>query len=174
MRAIRLTTIALAALLLGGTLGTVVAIGQEDEEPQEAGAPAIDEPGAPAQRRDMGAGERVFLVVGGVFPSREAAEEAAAEMLFGELQGYYVAPVTQFAGLGPALDVPVSRHVLVSAFRTEAGAREFLELARAVGAPGILVARKLNGGDVYVGLGQEAHPDGTGPLLGPLPEDDTP
>jgi hypothetical protein len=171
MRAMRLITIALGAMLLGATVGTVVAIGQEDDETEGPGAPAIADPAAPSQRRDMGVGERVYLVVGGVFPSREAAEEAAARMPFGELQGYYVAPVTQFAGLGPALNAPVSRHVLVSAFRTEEGAREFLDLARAVGAPGILIPRKLNHGDTFVGLGQEAHPDGSGPLQGPLEEE---
>lgn len=176
MRATRLAAVGLSALLVGGALGTVVAVGQEDrDEAMEGfGAPAARDLRVPEEPPDMGEGERVFLVVGGVFPSKEAAERAAAELSFGELQGYYVAPVTQFAGLGPALDVPVTRHVLVSAFRTEEGAREFLELARAAGAPGILIPRTLNRGGAYVGLGQEAHPDGGGPLRGPIPGVTTP
>lgn len=58
--------------------------------------------------------------------------------------------------------------LIVSGFRTKAGAEEFLELARALGVTDLVTvqARKLGGGDI--GLGQEPHPDGSGPLLGPL------
>lgn len=58
--------------------------------------------------------------------------------------------------------------LVVTAFRTKRGAEEFLDLARAVGAPApvVLRATKLGGGDV--GLGQEPHPDGSGALTGPL------
>jgi hypothetical protein len=58
----------------------------------------------------------------------------------------------------------------LTAFRTKRGAEEFVELARAVGITGLVVvqATKLGGGDV--GLGQEPHPDGSGPLLEPLPD----
>ena len=62
--------------------------------------------------------------------------------------------------------------ILVSGFRTKRGAEEFVDLARAVGLTDLTVvqARKLGGGDV--GLGQEPHPDGSGPLLGPLADQD--
>lgn len=58
--------------------------------------------------------------------------------------------------------------ILVSGFRTKKGAEEFIELSRALGVTELttLQARKLGGGDI--GLGQEPHPDGSGPLLGPL------
>lgn len=58
--------------------------------------------------------------------------------------------------------------LIVSGFRTKAGAEEFLELARALGVRDLVTvqARKLGGGDI--GLGQEPHPDGSGPLLGTL------
>jgi hypothetical protein len=58
--------------------------------------------------------------------------------------------------------------LLLTGFRTKRGAEEFLDLARAVGVGGLVVvqATKLGGGDI--GLGQEPHPDGSGPLLGPL------
>lgn len=58
--------------------------------------------------------------------------------------------------------------ILVSGFRTKQGAEEFLELSRAMGVTELTTvqARKLGGGDI--GLGQEPHPDGSGPLLGPL------
>lgn len=68
----------------------------------------------------------------------------------------------------------VAGHTLVlTGFRTKRGAEEFLELARAAGLQGLTVlqARKLGGGDI--GLGQEPHPDGSGPLLGPLPDQES-
>ncbi|HYZ94114.1 MAG TPA: hypothetical protein VFA34_17200 [Actinomycetota bacterium] len=61
------------------------------------------------------------------------------------------------------------QHALVlTGFRTKRGAEEFLELARAAGVTGLVTiqARKTGGG--AIGLGQEPHPDGSGPLLGPL------
>lgn len=59
--------------------------------------------------------------------------------------------------------------LIVTGFRTKQGAEDFLELARAAGITALvtLQARKIGGGDI--GLGQEPHPDGSGPLLGPLP-----
>ena len=58
--------------------------------------------------------------------------------------------------------------LLLTAFRTKHGAEEFLDLGRTLGLNSLVTvsARKRGGG--YVGLGQEPHPDGTGPLLGPL------
>lgn len=72
--------------------------------------------------------------------------------------------------LGPDLQMDAGKFVLATAFRTKRGAEEFLELARSVGATGLVVvqARKLAGGDV--GLGQEPHPDGSGPLTSALPD----
>lgn len=58
--------------------------------------------------------------------------------------------------------------LLLSAFRTKQGAEEFMEFAQALGVTDLVAvqALKLGGGDI--GLGQEPHPDGSGPLLGPL------
>ena len=62
--------------------------------------------------------------------------------------------------------------LLVSAFRTLAGAEGFAELARDPGGV-VAVVRATKTGDTYVGLGQEANPDGvSGPLLGPLSDPD--
>jgi hypothetical protein len=119
--------------------------------------------------KDLGEGERIILVVGGAFPTAEAAERANESIAFGDLQGYYVARTDQFAGLRELMDETADEFVLATAFRTEAGAQEFLELADAAEAPALLTPRLGNTGDVYVGLGQEAHPDGSGPLIGPLP-----
>lgn len=71
---------------------------------------------------------------------------------------------------GDSLTLAPDGWLVVTAFRTKRGAEEFLELARAVDVTGLVVlqARKLGSGDV--GLGQEPHPDGSGPLLGPLPD----
>jgi hypothetical protein len=60
--------------------------------------------------------------------------------------------------------------LLLSAFRTKAGAAAFMELARSAGATELVALRVIKLGGPYVGLGQEAHPDGSGPLLGPLPD----
>lgn len=131
--------------------------------------PAALDPAVPAQPRDLGRGERLIFVVGGAFPTREAAERANAELSFGELQGYYVAPAAQFPGLDGVLGGAAGEYVLVSAFRTAAGAAEFAALARAAGAPAIVTPRLENLGFQYVGLGQEAAPDGRGPLTAPIP-----
>ncbi len=166
MRFVRITLAAALALGAGGILGTLALAGPGPSErmPLAAGDAGVsDEP------PDMGVGERVLLVVGGVFDSRREADEANARLLFGELQGYYVAPVAQFRGLAGALDAAPGAFALVSAFRTEAGAREFEQLARAAGAPALVTGRLHNLGRRYVGLGQEAAPDGRGPLRGPLP-----
>ncbi len=45
-----------------------------------------------------------------------------------------------------------------------------VELARSAGATELVALRVIKLGGPYVGLGQEAHPDGSGPLLGPLPD----
>jgi hypothetical protein len=72
--------------------------------------------------------------------------------------------------LGDAPAFGAGSHLLLTAFRTRTGAEEFLALARTLGVGGLVTvnARKLGGGDV--GLGQEPHPDGSGPLVGPLPD----
>lgn len=58
--------------------------------------------------------------------------------------------------IGPELPSPVS-----------SGA---VELARGAGATELVALRLIELGGPYVGLGQEANPDGSGPLLGPLPD----
>lgn len=166
MRGIRITLTAVLALGAGGLLGTLALAGQG---PPEVVPPAAADAGVPAEPLDMGVDEQVLLVVGGVFDSRREAEEANARLVLGEPQGYYVAPVAQFRGLAEALDAAPGAFVLVSAFRTEAGALEFAQLARTAGVPVLVTERLHNLGGRYVGLGQEAAPDGRGPLRGPLP-----
>jgi hypothetical protein len=148
-----------------------VAVADDEPLPPVSGPtnPALADQGVVWHGDDLGKGERLLLVVGGSFASQEDAEEANEEIAFGDLQGYYVAQTDQFSGLRSFLGPLGEDYVLVTAFRTEAGATEFLELAGASGAPAQLTPRLSNSGDVYVGLGQEAHPDGTGPLIGPLP-----
>jgi len=57
----------------------------------------------------------------------------------------------------------------LTAFRTRAGAEAFVEMVRDIAEidASILRVRKLGG--PYIGLGQEPAPDGSGPLLNPLP-----
>jgi len=133
-------------------------------------APAPEAPGVPATMRpDTGAGEMLVLVVGGVFETRAEAEAANRGMGLGDLQGYYVVPVAQFQGFREQVGEP-GDFALVSAFRTEAGAQQFAEAMAAAGNPATVLRERVRSlGGLYAGLGQEAAPDGSGPLVGPVP-----
>jgi hypothetical protein len=127
-------------------------------------------PVGPVVPADTGAGELLLAVVGGVFSSRPEAEAANAELAFGDLQGYYVVPVAQFQGFRQEVGEP-GEFALVSAFRTGEGARAFAELATMLGIEATILPERVRSlGGLYAGLGQEASPDGTGPLLGPVAE----
>jgi hypothetical protein len=154
--------IALAAVLAIAVAGTAAG-GRPESQP-------FGPPIGPMMAPDTGAGEQLILVVGGVYATRAEAEEANASMVFGDLQGYYVVPVGQFQGfqeqVGGAGDF-----ALVSAFRTQEGANAFVELATTFGVPATVYPRRVVSlGGLYAGLGQEAAPDGSGPLLGPVRE----
>jgi hypothetical protein len=166
MRINRMALVTTVALLGGGAVGTVVSSAQESAAHTP---PALLDLAVPEIPPDHGAGERLMLVVGGAFSTLQAAEQANERITMGDLQGYYVARVDQFVGLDQALGTAGDHYVLVSAFRTAQGAQEFLELARAAGAPALLTPRLQNLGYEYVGLGQEADPDGSGPLTHPIP-----
>jgi hypothetical protein len=160
--------LALLAALIGGI--TAVATAGGGSLPTVAGPtnPDLAAQGVLWHGKDLGEGERVLLIVGGSFPTKADAESANEQILIGDLQGYYVARTDQFVGLRDFLGSRAEEYALVTAFRTDVGAREFLQIARAAGVPALPSPRFENRGDVYVGLGQEAHPDGSGPLIGPL------
>jgi hypothetical protein len=81
-----------------------------------------------------------------------------------------VVPVAQFQGFRQQVGEP-GEFALVSVFRTEEGANAFIELAATFGnEAAILPERERSLGGLYAGLGQEANPDGLGPLLGPVME----
>lgn len=168
MKAFRIATIVVLAASVG-TLGLLRAIGQEASG--EGAPPAATDPSVPSAPVDMGVGERLVLVVGETFRTRLEAERAAsgAQARVGHLQGFYVAPVAQFEGLADHLGGGPGDFALLSAFRTEEGAAAFLEFLSAMGVPARVTPRMENRGTVFVGLGQEADPDGSGPLLRPLP-----
>ncbi|HEY3214370.1 MAG TPA: hypothetical protein VGL16_14325 [Actinomycetota bacterium] len=127
-------------------------------------------PVGPVVPADTGAGELLLAVVGGIFSSRPEAEAANAALAFGDLQGYYVVPVAQFQGFRQEVGEP-GEFALVSAFRTSEGARAFAELAAMLGIEATILPERVRSlGGLYAGLGQEASPDGTGPLLGPVAE----
>src|SRR5437867_10409381 len=117
------------------------------------GPPAALDPSVPRMPQDLGTGERLILVVGGVYGSQEEAVQANAALRFGELQGYYVVAVSQFGGLGDALP-SAGPWVLATAFRTKRGAAEFATLARAAGAPAFVTPRVVSLGGGFAGLGQ--------------------
>ena len=119
---------------------------------------------------DTGAGELLLVVLGGVYPTRAEADLAADAMAFGDVQGYYVAPVGQFQGFQQQAGLP-GDFALVSVFRTQAGAESFVEVARGYGLPATILPERVRSlGGAYAGLGQEANPDGSGPLTGPIEE----
>jgi hypothetical protein len=160
----RHTMLAIGAVLLAVTAGAAAGVAGADS----VGPPSASDPSFPSVPPDFGIGERLILVVGGSYPTREEAARANEGMTFGDIQGYYVAQTDQFEGLRPVLDKPADDYVLVTAFRTESGALEFLALADAAGNPAFITDRVLNKGYEYVGLGQEADPDGSGPLDHPI------
>ena len=157
----------------GAAAGGLVAVAAATDDPlPPVGGPTNPELAAKGvvwHGNDLGEGERILLVIGGSFPTREAAEAANGGLPIGDIQGYYVARTDQFEGLQEYLGPLAQEFVLTTAFRTGEGAGEFLELAAAAGLPAELTPRLRNRGYEYVGLGQEPHPDGSGPLIGPLP-----
>lgn len=160
-------TIAVFVGLTMGALAVLGVIAAGGRAAPRSLRPAV----APFVFRDTGPGEYLLLVVGGVYDTEAAAEAGSAQMTFGDVQGYYVVPTAQFQDLRRRLARP-GEWALVSAFRTELGAQEFARLAREVfGVPSAIVSgRVMSLGGVYAGLGQEAAPDGAGPLLYPIPQ----
>ena len=148
--------VAAAGLVAGSAFGILSTPAATAERP------AGTEPTPLSGRPDIGTGERLMLVVAGDYANRSQAEAANAAFRFGDLQGFVVAPSGNFAGIAPG------RWLILSAFRTAAGAAEFEELARMAGATSLRRIVAVYRGTAWIGLGQEASPDGTGPLVGPL------
>ena len=157
--------IAGAALVVGIALviGAFALVGDAAPGPQP---PSV----GPTVPQDTGAGELLVVVLGGVYPSRAEAEAANTAIDFADVQGYYVVPVAQFQGLQEEVGAP-GDFALVSAFRTEQGAQEFAAFAQSLGNPATILPNRVRSlGGMYAGMGQEAAPDGSGPLLRPIPE----
>lgn len=111
---------------------------------------------------DIGTGERLALVIADEYQTEAAAEAANADITIADMAGFYVAPTGSFEGMTPG------RWLVLTAFRTLAGALEFQELTSAADVTTRIAVAGYTGTG-YVGLGQEANPDGSGPLQGPLP-----
>jgi hypothetical protein len=159
---------AIVAGLAAGVMvsaGVLAATARTAPNPQPYGRPI-----GPAVVSDTGAGELLVAVIGGVFDDRREAEAANEDLSFGDLQGYYVVPVAQFQGFKQQVGEP-GEFALVSVFRTEEGANAFVELATAFGNEATILPERVRSlGGLYAGLGQEANPDGSGPLVGPVTE----
>jgi hypothetical protein len=154
-----------AFVVIVTSVGIFVGVATTSPEDRPYGPPI-----GPRMPEDTGAGEELLVVVGGVYGTRGEAETANATMAFGDVQGYYVVPVAQFQGFREQVGTP-GGFALVSAFRTREGADEFVALARSFGVPASVLGRRVRSlGGVYAGLGQEAAPDGSGPLTVPIPE----
>ena len=128
-----------------------------------------DPPVRPEMAPDTGAGEMLLVVLGAVYPTRAEAEAANAQMAFADVAGYYVVPVAQFQGFKEQIGSP-GDFALVSVFRTDEGAQEFAAFAQLLGYPATILSNRVRSlGGLYAGLGQEANPDGSGPLTDPVP-----
>ena len=158
-------------MIAGLTLGVLVSVGLMAATARTAPAPRpFGRSFGPALPRDTGAGELLLAVVGGVYPTRAEAEAANAALAFGDLQGYYVVPVGQFQGFKQQVGEP-GDFALVSVFRTEDGASAFVDLAASFGNQAVILPERVRSlGGLYAGLGQEANPDGSGPLVAPIGE----
>jgi hypothetical protein len=153
------------AVGVAASVGLFAVVGFTAPNPHPYGPPI-----GPRMAPDTGAGELLVTVVGGVYPSREEAEAANAQMPFGDVAGYYVVPVAQFQGFEEQVGEP-GDFAQVSVFRTQEGALEFAQMAQGFGYPASILPERVRSlGGLYAGLGQEANPDGTGPLTGPIPE----
>ena len=163
MRRIKAASIGVAIGVAVG-LAVVAVVGRTAPERFPYGRPI-----GPVMTPDSGAGELLVVVEGGVYATRAEAEAANEAMPFLDLEGYYVVPVSQFQGFTEQAEP--GDFALVSVFRTDEGARQFADLAASLGYPATILPDRVRSlGGLYAGLGQEANPDGSGPLTGPIPE----
>jgi hypothetical protein len=158
-------------LIAGLTASLVITIGLMAATARTSPAPGpYGRALGPALPRDSGAGELLLAVVGGVYDTKGEAEQANAAKPFGDLQGFYVVPVGQFQGFEQEVGKP-GDFALVSVFRTQEGAEDFVELAAGFGYVATILPERVRSlGGLYAGLGQEENPDGSGPLVAPVRE----
>ena len=163
------TVIAVVSAVVGvaSLIGVQAVVSASPPKPVQR-PPAAEDASVPTLAPDLGVGERLLLVVEGVYPTREEAEAADANFHFGEVQGFYAAQVANFDGLRQSFPGQ-GGWALLSAFRTREGAEQFAQLAEAAGATVVITPRVTGLGGTYAGLGQEPAPDGSGPLLQPVP-----
>jgi hypothetical protein len=119
--------------------------------------------GAQSRPTSPGSAERIIAIIGGDFASRAEAVAVGGALPFGDIQGFSVARSDGFDG------EPPGRWLLVSGFRTVRGAAEFEELLRVLRIDVVRRIVTTYRGSDPIGLGQEPHPNGDGPLLSPLP-----
>jgi hypothetical protein len=146
-------------------------------------APSVEE--QPGGDPRLGIGEPLIVIVAaGPFATRQEAEVAARERSLGDIQGFYVDEAGHYEQLarydienqslrwigdpGPFVRFPVDGWIVLTAFRTRAGAESFMNAVNAAELE-VQAWQVAKTGGEYIGLGQEAHPDGSGPLEGPLP-----
>jgi hypothetical protein len=161
------TIAAVVGVAIGALIGValIATLGHTEPRAQHPYGTPI----GPVMPRDKGTGEMLIAVVGGVYATQGDAVAANDQMPFADLAGYYVVPIGQFDGLQGQLSTP-GQYALASVFRTETGAFEFAAFARSLGYPATILPLRIRSlGGVYAGLGQEANPDGSGPLTGPIP-----
>ncbi len=158
-----LTTVGGLTIAVIATIGLLATVGSTSPRPRPDGS-WLD----PVTVPDTGAGEMLVVVLGGVYPTREEAAGANEQMIFGDVAGYYVVPVAQFQGFEDEVGLP-GDFALVSVFRTDVGAQEFAAFAQSLGYPASILPNRVRSlGGLYAGLGQEADPNGLGPLTHPV------
>ena len=141
---------------------------------------------SPAADPRLGINEPLIVILAaGPFATREEAEIAAEERSLGDVQGFYVDEARHYRQLarydieddslrwigdpGPFVRFPTQGWLVLTGFRTRAGAESLMPRVNAAELE-VEAWQVLKRGGEYIGLGQEAHPDGSGPLEGPLPD----
>lgn len=133
----------------------------------------------------LGVGETLIVLVAGTYQTRLEAEAAAASMRLGNGLGFQVddarnyRPRARYAieedslrylgPPGPFVEWPSDGWIAVTAFRTRAGAQALMPRIR-VAELEVQAWQVVKLGGEYIGLGRELHPDGSGPLTAPLPD----
>jgi hypothetical protein len=172
---------------VAGMLAAVLVVGCDVVTPSTSptGSPASTTTGEPSGDSRLGLGETLIVLVAGTYPTRAEAEAGAAAMRLGDGLGFYVDEARNYQARaiysieedslryrgapGQFIQWPESGWLALTAFRTRAGAQSLMPRIRFAELE-VQAWQVVKLGGVYVGLGNEAHPDGSGLLIGPLPE----
>jgi hypothetical protein len=93
---------------------------------------------------------------------------AGCEQAAGRNRIYALQPASLRLHRGNVATLPSGEWLVLTGFRTKRGAEEFLDMTYAFGIWPLETYQVRKFGDNEIGLGQESHPNGLGPLTEPL------